>query len=196
MVGALDVDGDGHSRTSTPARTGPASRPVGATSPGRPQLRTPERRWVSPRSAYGVGGPVGRALVLGSAWTAGPTLAAAHAWSNSDANRRVVVERAPRVAREMSRRLDVGGGDERGRGGRSVARVPRRGGERSPEVTTTERETREAGRRGWFGNRTGASPAMDAERVRARLSAINARKRDQGGVETVTVRRGARGDER
>ena len=84
MVGALDVDGDG-TLTDVDARahwTGFASRWGDVTDVL--SFGLPSGAGFSLGLAYGVGGPVGRALVLGSAWTAGPTLAAAHAWSNSD----------------------------------------------------------------------------------------------------------------
>lgn len=179
MVGALDVDGDG-TLTDVDARahwTGFASRWGDITDVL--SFGLPSGAGFSLGLAYGVGGPVGRALVLGSAWTAGPTLAAAHAWSNSDEFRRAVAERAPRVAREMSRRLDVGvGAMSVGVGDAAWRASLVAAGNDLPRLRRMERETREAGRRGWFGNRTGASPALDAERVRARLSAINARKRE------------------
>ena len=79
----------------------------------------------------------------------------------------------------MSRRLDVGVGAMSAGVGDAAWRASLvAAGNDLPRLRRMERETREAGRRGWFGNRTGASPALDAERVRTRLSAINARKRE------------------
>ena len=98
MVGALDVDGDG-TLTDVDARahwTGFASRWGDVTDVL--SFGLPSGAGFSLGLAYGVGGPVGRALVLGSAWTAGPTLAAAHAWSNSDEFRD---EPSPSVPREL-----------------------------------------------------------------------------------------------
>ena len=102
----------------------------------RPQLRTPERR-RSPRARLRRRWTRRKSPGAGSAWTAGPTLAAAHAWSNSDEFRRAVAESVPQSCQgDVPATRRRRGGDERGCGGRSVARVPRRGGERSPEVTT------------------------------------------------------------